>query len=103
MQQISGNIRSLYSSGALSSGNRAGGRTAVRTKAFQQLVRRAEAEAQQARLQVQDLRRACEGLQSQIDRMREESEGNRCRRYDEGRGEFPALYCGGGPPPCRLR
>lgn len=57
VQQVDGNIRALVSGGAPSRGNCAGGRASGRTQAFQKRSRRVEGEAQQVRLQLQEIRR----------------------------------------------
>lgn len=59
LQRVIRILRASSSVRAPSRGNRAGMSAAVRHHAFQQRARRAEAEAHQARLQVQELRPAC--------------------------------------------
>lgn len=65
-------------------------------------MRRAEAEIHQARIQAQELRRACENLRAELDAMSAVSVHSMRRGYDDGPGAFPPSHFRILPPHLRF-
>lgn len=54
---------------------------------------------QQALLEIQKMRRACDGMHADLDSHRHEGGGNGLfRGYDNGKGGYAPQYCVDGPP-----
>lgn len=102
LKRVRGGVRSSSTGGGASRGNRADGTDPVSTKSFPQRVRRADEEAQQARLQAQEPRRACENLRADLDSVWAWSWHIEHHSYDDSTGGFTPSNCGG-PHPYRGR
>lgn len=98
LQRLGCSLLAFSTGGASSRGNRTDGCAMVRTQAFQRRTRRAESEAHQELLQVQDLRRVYEDLRAERDAMRAGSSNGMRRGYLNGPGGFTSSHFGVPPP-----
>lgn len=97
IQRVGSSLKACSAGAAPSRCNRTSGSESVRTEAFQQSDRRAEAEDHQASFQDQELRRACENLRAELDSLHKESDSSALRSYDDGPSGFTPTHCGGPP------